>query len=204
MIKRTCICIGSVIIIAGCSSGPTGDAGGRVPIGEMTPGERRADQMPTPDLAEASDKVAMQLAHDIDEIIELDNQGMRATVMLGDIVNKTDTMRTTDFEYMRNRIKSKLLQSRHIVENVQFVAGRQRMEALNRREYGEGREDLLQEGTGGGVGVQRGNPYYSYYLNAECYGVHRGGTHLFSVTFELHRVSDGAIVFNRSYERKYR
>jgi hypothetical protein len=169
----------------------------------MTPGERRSDQMPTPDLAGASDEVAMQLARDIDRIIELDNEGMRATVMLGDIVNKTDTMRTTDFEYVRNRIKSKLLQSRHVVDNIQFAAGRQRTEELNRREYGEGREDLLQEGTGG-AGIQRGNPYYSYYLNAECYGVHRGRTHLFSVTFELHRVSDGAIVFNRSYERKYR
>ncbi len=193
------ICL--LLIAGGCA--PTGDSGGRVPVSEMTKGERRSDQMRTADLAEASDEVVMNLAADLSRLADEDFRGYRITVMLGDIVNKSGTMSTTDFEYVRNRIKSKLMQSDMVRDNIKFVEKRARIENLNRQEYGDQKEDILQEGKGGGVGVERTDPHYAFYLNGETYGVHRGETHLFSVTFELQRASDGEIVFNKHYEVKY-
>jgi hypothetical protein len=186
----------------GCSA-PKGDSGGRVPIDQMTKGERRTDQMRTADLAEASDGVAQAISADIDRLVEQDFGGYRVTVMVGDIENTSQTMPTQDFEYVRDRIRNKLLSSSHVRDNVKFVDTRRRMERLNEREYGGGQEDLLQEGRGGAPGVERSDPRYTFYLNGTSRGIHRGATHLLTIAFELTRATDGEIVFSQMYEQKY-
>ena len=199
--------VGCMVVAAwttGCSA-PKGRDSGRVEVHETTPAEQGRGQMLTSDLAETADGVARALAVDIQRLADEDFGGYRVTVMLGDIVNKTGTMSTTEFEYVRSRIKSKLMQSGLVRDNVKFVERRQRIKDLNRREYGnDDDDDLLQEGSDDRVKVRRDNPEYSFYLNGEAYGIHRGSTKLFFVTFELQRAIDGEIVFNESYERKYR
>lgn len=188
------------LVATGCSA-PEGKSGGRVPISQMTEGERRTDQMRTADLAEASDQVAQAVAADIGRLAEQDFGDYRVTVMVGDIENTSQTMPTQDFEYVRDRIRNKLLSSAMVRDNVKFVEKRRRVEKLNEREFG-GQEDVLQEGTGQ-PGIERPDVKYTFYLNGTSRGIHRGDTHLLTIAFELTRASDGEIVFSQMYEQKY-
>lgn len=144
----------------------------------------------------------MALASDINRLAEQDWGNLRVTVMFGDVKNATRAMPTTDFEYVRERIKNKLMRSKMFRDNVKFVENRARMEELNQREYGT-TEDPLQSGSPASPGVERTEPKHSYYLNGDAYGVHRGGTHLYYLTFKLNRSSDGEEVFSEDYEVKY-
>ncbi len=184
-----------------CGCTPKGDSGGRVGVHETTKAERKSGVMHPSDLATASDAVAMAFAADLNRLSERDWGGYRVSLVFGDINNSSRAMATTDFEYVRERIKNKLMQSRMFRDNVKVVANRARMEELNRREYGEP-DDPLQEGRPA-VGVQRTDPAYTFYMNGDVYGVHRGTTHLYYLTFKLHRASDGEEVFAKDYEVKY-
>lgn len=186
----------------GCSA-PKGDNSGRIEVHQTTAAERGSGQMLISDLASACDKIAAALARDIARIVDQEFGGYRVTVMVGDIRNKTGTMSTSEFEFVRERIKNKLVNSRMVTDNVKFVAGRQRMQALNEREYDEESEDLLQEGEDDGFTVERPNREYAMFLNGDAFGIHRGSTKMFYVQFALHRASDGAEVFNNAYEQKY-
>ncbi|NOS99915.1 MAG: hypothetical protein HOP29_04750, partial [Phycisphaerales bacterium] len=176
----------------------------RVSVHEVTPGERESGQMHTGDLASASDAVAQQLAGDVARIVDQEAQGKRAVIKFGDIMNKSGTMPTTDFEAFIGRIRSKLMQSGHVYANVKFVDTRARIEGLNERESGGANDDPLQEGRGSSGAVSETKPEFVFYLNVNVYGIHRGGTHFYSVTIELTRASDGAIVFSKDYEVKYK
>jgi len=195
-----CTALAAALVAPGCSASK-GDSGGRVPIDQMTKGERRTDQMRTADLAEASDQVAQAVAADIGRLAEQDFNQYRVTVMVGDIENTSQTMPTQDFEYVRDRIRNKLLGSSMVRDNVKFVEKRRRVEKLNEREFG-GDEDLLQEGKNDS-GIKRPDKDYTFYLNGTARGIHRGDTHLLTIAFELTRASDGEIVFSQMYEQKY-
>ncbi len=192
----------SLPALHGCSA-PPGRGHGRVPVSETTPAEAHSPQMLTADLAAASDRVARALAADINRLVAEDWGGYRVTIVFGDIANRSGTMPTSDFEYVRERIKNKLMHSQLVRDNVKFTAGRPRITQLNRREYGVA-ADPLQQGGGEIVPYESGNPAYTFYLNGNVYGVHRQNTHLYYVTFKLHRAVDGEEVFSQDYEVKYR
>ncbi len=194
---------GIFVLAMGCRSRPYGDSGGRVGIHTMTPGERNSNQMRIGDLASTSDTVAMSLGRDINRLVDEEFGGYRVMVVCGDIVNKSGTMPTSDFEYVRRRIRTKLGRSGLFRDNINFVESRARMERLNRREFGAGEEDLLQEGRSSGVAIKRISPDYTFYLNGDVYGIRRGGTNAYYITFALHRASDGGEVFSQDYEVKY-
>jgi hypothetical protein len=195
--------VGGLSLVVGCSA-PKGDSGGRVATSETTRAERnRSDQMNTADLAAASDEAAQRFVRELSQMVEQDYGGYRVTVVLGDIANRSASMPRTDFELIRQRLRSKLMSSSAVRDEIKFVEKRRRVESINREEYGEGDEDLLDEGNKSDASVRRSNPEYTFYLNVDADAVHRGPTNLFAVTFHLTRASDGEIVFNKYFEVKY-
>lgn len=191
----------TIALLAGCQP-PPGDTGGRVDVTRTTPAERRDARVNTASLFEFSDQVAQQLSADLSQVPELNDQ-YRATIVFGDIVNKTTIVSTNDFEAFRTRIRSKLMQSRgHVLKNVQFVENKARADDLIRRETGSS-GDLLQEGTR----QERAplNAEYTYFLNGNMYRVERGGNtvNTYLMNFELTNMKSGAIIWtNEPYEVK--
>ncbi len=200
--KRSTLMTGLALMgctLASCQSPPRGDTGGRVPIGTTTSGEAGSGLMRTDDLIEASDEISRALASDISRVTERDFAGQRVTVTFGDIANKTSKMPTTDFEFLRDRIKTRVLGSDLAREDLRFVENRARREQLRDREQTSGgymsggprQQPAIDEGT-------------FVFLNGDMYSVDRPGTRLYYLKFELMRASDGETVFSKDYEVKYR
>jgi len=184
---------------AGCRSHPpAGTSAGRVPIGTSTPGEASSGLMRSDDLIEASEQVATALSEDVSEMALRDFGGKLITVTFGDLVNKTSRMPTTDFEFLRDRIKSRLMDSRFVRANIRFVENRARREALRNRELGQ----YAGRAAGAGAGSTPDIETFAF-LNGNMYSVDRPGTRLYYLKFELMRADDGQTVFSKDYEVKY-
>lgn len=193
-----------VVALTGCSSPPRGQDNYRVEATDTTRAERNSPQVTVTELTEFSDQVVAQLTEDLKTVPEL-NQGYRATIVYGDMVNKTGIVSTTDFEAFRSRIRQKLLQSRMVLQNVRFVEDRAKLEALQNREFG-GSRDVLQEGSRSGQGRQL-NADYTFFLNGEFYRVNRDGrteqSNYYGLSFNLMRANDGEVIWTNSpYESK--
>ena len=185
--------------MAGCQGPPKGQTGGRVPVGTTTQGEAGSGLMRTDDLIEASDSISRALVADIGRVTQRDFAGQRVTVTFGDIANKTSKMSTTDFEFLRDRIKTRVLGSDLAREDLRFVESRARREQLREREQTSG--GYMNGGPRTQPSIDEGT---FVFLNGDMYSVDRPGTRLYYLKFELMRASDGQTVFSRDYEVKYR
>ena len=191
-----------IALLAGCQTPPPrGDTGGRVPVGATTPGEASSGLVRSSDLISASDQVAQALAMDVDRITRQDFGDVRMTVTFGDIVNKTSKMPTTDFEFLRDRIKSRLMDSTLVRDNVKFVENRARRESLRQRELGTTGDQKI--GHTSDLPQPQVNEEYFVFLNGNMYSIDRPGTRLYYMKFELMRSTDGETVFSKDYEVKY-
>jgi len=143
---------------------------------------------------EFSDQVAQQLAEDLAQVPEL-NRGGRVTVVFGDIVNRTQVVPTSEFEGFRTRIRSKLMQSNHILKNVRFVENRARLESLRSRELG-----------GDGKGAAGLDAASTFFLNGEMYRGTRGAyeeVNEYLMSYNLMSADTGEIVWHsRQYAVK--
>lgn len=199
---RIGVIVVGAVVMAGCEAPPPrGDSGGRVPVGSTTAGEASSGLMRTADLVEASDLVATGLARDVDAMVVEDFGGQRVTVVFGDIANKTSRMPTTDFEFVRDRIKSRLMDSRVVRDNAKFVENRARRESLRQRELGQTGETRI--GATSDLPQPAVNEEYFLFLNGTMYSVDRPDTRLYYLKFELMRSTTGETVFSRDYEVKY-
>ncbi len=181
---------------------PEGESHGRVAPGTVTKAEERATGPHVRDMQEASDDVAQALIADLNRVLseEVTDPSVRMWVVFGDIQNKS-RVPTSDFEMIRERIKDKLQKSRDWRNNVKYVVSRKRVEELNRQELGTDRDDLLDEGEG--QGVKRPSAEHMYYLNGNTFGVYRGSTEFYYLSFNLTRASDAAEIFSQEYEAGY-
>ncbi len=178
--------------------------GRRVSLHDDAPGELRLNQMPTRDLIEASDRVAEKFAGEINRMARDDWDGYRVTMYMGDIQNKTGTMRTDDFELVQQRIKSKLMGSDLFRDNVKVRADKRRIDDLNRRQGVGGQDDDPMQERSSRSNSSSPNPDYTFYLNGDAIGVHRGGNvHLYYLVFTLTRASDHEQIFDGRYEMKF-
>lgn len=200
-IVRAGAMVALAIALTGCAEPPRGDSGGRVAVGSTTRGEASSGLMRTADLIEASDRVAAAFAQDVDRLSMGDFNGRRMTVVFGDILNKTSKMPTTDFEFLRDRIKSRLMDSGLVRDNVKFVEGRARRETLRQRELGTTTDTRI--GHTSELPQPVVNEDYFCFLNGNMYSVDRPDTRLYYLKFELMRSADGETVFSRDYEVKY-
>lgn len=168
---------------AACQEAPRGDSGGRVSVGSTTRGEADSGLMRSSDLVTASDDIAVALAQDVDQMVTQDFSGQRVTVVFGDLLNKTSKMSTTDFEFVRDRIKSKLMDSRVVRNNARFVENRSRRESLRQRELGQTGEQKV--GHTSDLPQPSVNEEFFLFLNGNMYSVDRPDTRLYYMKFEL-------------------
>ncbi|MDX2115791.1 MAG: hypothetical protein SFZ24_09285 [Planctomycetota bacterium] len=187
--------------VMACEQAPRGDSGGRVSVGSTTPGEAASGLVRPADLVTASDDIALALAQDVDQMVTEDFQGKRVTVVFGDISNKTSKMPTTDFEFVRDRLKSKLMDSRVVRNNARFVENRARREQLRQRELGQASDRM--GGHTSDLPQPAVNEDFFLFLNGNMYSVDRPDSRLYYMKFELMRSADGETVFSKDYEVKY-
>jgi hypothetical protein len=199
MLKAVCGAALLAAVVGGCSSPPRGEPTGRVEVTDTTPAERASREVQITAQHEFSDRVAQQLAADLQQIPALTEHGFRNTVVFGDIVNKTGVVPTSEFEGFRMRVRGKLMQSQHVLRNIRFVESRARLDDLRRR-----------EGTGGtGEAPRSGaqfDPRYTFFLNGEMYRATRGAyeeVNEYLMAYTLTNMDTGEIVWqNVPYEVK--
>jgi len=197
----TACAIGLTAVLAGCNSPPEGEQTRRVEIGDTTKAERRSAQVHTASLVEFSDQVAQQLANDLSALQEF-NGPYRASVVFGDITNKTGIVPTSDFEAFRSRVRQKLLQSTAVRNKVRWVESYAKMEELNRKELGTGQTYTPEAGGGQTKPL---DAQYTYFLNGEMYRAERGGdaVNLYMLSFNLSNAQTREVAWSNSpYEIK--
>lgn len=186
-------CAAMILGGAGCQQDRPrlGDSSGRVSPTSTTRAEAGSQQVLPATLIEFADQVARDLARDLSDerIYGISDNEVLATVVFGDIVNKTQIVSTADFEMARSRIRNQLMQSDVFRRKVRFVENRERMEELRAREWG----------SSDGVTVKRFNPAHTFFLNGDMYRVARDGSNLYQMTFTLTNFETGELVFTNEY-----
>lgn len=186
------------LTLTACSSEPEGYSKGRIGTTTTTEGETRSNQILPTALIEASDQTASRLAQDLANIPQVRNAGGRVTVLVGDINNKTGVTSSTDFEMLRSRIRSNLLQSRYVKDQVNFVENRARMRSI------AGREEVGDNPVA--AGPDKYDPNTTFALNGDFIRVFRdtgeGYSNLYYIEFQLVHFKTNEIVFSDKYEIK--
>lgn len=190
-------------IALACLVGCESRRGGRIDIYEDSPAALGGQEMPLRDLVEAADVVAEALIADINRLSDQDWGGYRVNLVLGDFQNKTRKMRSDDFELMQNRIKNSLMSSRLFRDNVKVFSDLTRIEDLNSQQGIGGRGDPMQERVTEPGASAALNPQYTFHLNGDAYGAHRGPVHYYYIALTLVRASDREQVFSKDYEMKF-
>lgn len=194
-----------LLVLAGCATPPPeGRARGRVSPGETTDAELGTGQMVIADLDDASERMAEALMADLSDMQEnefkaADGQNYESTLVFGDIANKTGNMPTTDFEVVRERMRSKLFGSREFKRHFRIIESRARWESVRDRELSD--TDVTKSSDQ----HRKINAEHTFFLNGNAFRVSRGGTtNKFYMNFQLMRASDSEIVFNKDYEQTYK
>ncbi len=187
-----------LLLLTACNT-PDSEHRGRVEVSETTKGEQTSNQVFPAALVEFADQVAADLPQKIAQIPEL-RTGDRATVLVGDINNKTYVVSSNDFEMVRSRIRNSVLQSDFVRSNVVFVENRARMGAVAQRE-GVG----INPNTGT-TGPGSYDPQTTWALNGDFYRIHRdtdkGDSNQYYMEFQLVNFATNQIVALPKYELK--
>jgi len=178
---------------AGCASNnpPRGTPSGRVDVGHSTPAEARDGRVLPADYMEFADQLASALVADLPTVPAF-NQGVRSTIVYGDIMNKTNNISSAEFELVREKMKNRLMQSQAFRQSFRFLISKAQLEELRAMETGP---------SGAAVG-DRIDQASTYFLNGTMYRVARGDTSLYLMTFQLVSFSSGEIVWTKDYESK--
>lgn len=177
-------------VLGGCQAPPTGTSSGRVPAGWSTPAEA-GDARPLPDdYLSFVDVWCQALVRDLPGVPAFANLPYRATILFGDIYNRTDIISSTEFEAIRKKMQVTLMQSETFNNNFRFLISRAHLDELRRREVNTPVEQ------------QRFDVDHTYLLNGTMYRISRGDTHLYMITYELVNFRTGEIVWTRDYEGK--
>lgn len=153
------------------------------------------------DLAEASDVIARELIHDIDDMIANDfpDPNAQISILFGNIENNSQgTITTGDIDHIREGILDILADSDVWKNNVSVRRSAVPIRDLNRRERGG--SDLLKRNNDDLV---LPNLAYEFYLDGNATGTRRGSTFQFTVRFMLHNAQTGVQIFRKAYSQKY-
>jgi len=192
------------LTLVACGDKTKGYSSGRVELTQTTAAERNSGKILISDLASASSKIAENFILELNLIASEEWDGYRVTLIVGDIANKTSgrtRVSTTEFEYVRDRILSKLTKNKTFRDNVKITRKNSRIEQLRKRE--KMNSGNLLEDDSNVDSIDRGNDEYIYFLNADMYTVNRGTTSLYYLKFTVDNAHDGTIVFSENYEVKY-
>lgn len=187
----------SVAALVACQAGPPpnrGQSGYRMDPSRNAANELRARSPRSPDLVEATEKMAMDIASRLD----VNNRLSPPVVVVGQIENRT-SMPHQNWRAFLIRLRGLLTNSdtstRH---GMRFVRERSFIEQQRQREYGTA------------AGYQSSAEYV---LTCEVYDLPSGGTNYFLLDYQLVQLREatggpnlgpGAIVWENKYEVKFR
>jgi hypothetical protein len=198
MLRRFCLpalALALTAAMAACDNPPSGARGSRVDPGITTKAERHSAKITPVSLVEFSDQASQRLAQDIGampEIRGLNDSGKRATIIVGDINNKTGIVSSNDFEMMRSRLRQNLLTSNYARDRMKFVTERARMGAIRDRERVGPNENNAEPANY--------DAESSFALNGDMYRVARGNTNRYYMEFQLVSFATNEIIWSDRYE----
>jgi len=193
---RTAVLLPALLLVAslGCQQMPRGSDTGRIDTSRTTQAERNDPRILPVGLMEFSDQVAQQFAQDLADLPEIGMGGVRSTVILGDINNKTQIVSSDEFEMARSRIRNSLLSSKYVRGKVSWVENRARLASLAAR-----------EGVGtvnNPAGPNSYDPRQTYTVNMDVYRIGRGPVNQYYVEAMLVSFATNEIIFSNRYEIK--
>lgn len=182
-----------VLAASGCATNdpPRGTPSGRADVGHTTPAEAGDVRVLPADYMEFADQLASGLVIDLPTVPAF-SQGVRSTIVYGDIMNKTGNISSAEFELVREKMKNRLMQSQTFRQSFRFLISKTQLEELRAMETGP---------SGAAVG-DRIDQASTYFLNGTMYRVSRGDTSLYLMTFQLVSFTSGEIVWTKDYESK--
>ena len=186
-----------LVVSVGCETMPRGSSSGRIDPSRTTGAERNDPRILPVGLMEFSDQVAQRFAQDLADLPEIGAGGIRSTIILGDINNKTQIVSSDEFEMARSRIRNSLLSSRYVRGKVAWVENRARLASLAAR-----------EGVGtvnNPAGPDAYDPRHTFTVNMDVYRLSRGSNaqvNQYYLEAQLVSFSTNEIIFSDRYEIK--
>lgn len=181
--------------LVGCEP-KIGRPGGRPSGGIPQPS---ASELPPIDgLMQFCDETAEALVKELSSIPEVTSARQRLVLELGGINNKTETS-VSDYFMIQRRLQGKLTQSDILKAAFMIVETPERIDAENRRIYGDASGGLLQD-VKAVPGRNRYDPNISYVLTGDFYQATRLNQRRYLFQFSLTNLASGKIVFQKSYD----
>jgi hypothetical protein len=185
---RLVMVVAVVFLVGGCQKT------GRISTSRTTPAETKSQRVLPVALSEFTEQVTLQLVGELHDDPLIAQTTTPVTVILGDILNKTNIVSSNDFEYVSKRIRSDLINSSAARRRLKFVERRARMLDLADRE---------KIGTvAAPVDPEPYDPETTYTLNGDFYRIDRGDTNFYYMEFQLVRFHGNEIVFSSRSEVK--
>jgi len=196
-----CLSVASVFAACALTGCETGDRGGRIDPYSTTSADLNSSGAPVAVLLEFCDKSAMRMAQEISDIPDIKNSPTRVVLELAPISNKT-TSSTTDFEQVRARLRSQMINSKVITNNMKIVEQLGRMDAEFAGTQRPAAPNLLQEpGAGGGPAAPATyDPKIVYMLQGDFFETNRGGRRQYLLEFKLTNLGSREIVWSHSFD----
>lgn len=180
----------------------------RVPVGETTRPELDDKRQLPVSLAEFREAASADILQKLPTMRGVSDSPGRATILLGDINNKTNNMSTNDYEYVVSGIRSNLIRSQAARDKLKFVEARRRLENIASKERvatapapTEAKGEEVAWG-GGSYYVPDYDARSTYGLFMDVYEIRRGKTALYYMEVMIVSFADNEIVDSFKTETK--
>ncbi len=180
----------------------------RVPPGETTQDELNDARQQPVSLTEFQESAANDLLQALPDVRGIAGAPDRATILLGDINNKTSLVSTADYEYITSGIRSRLIRAQATRDKLKFVEKRRRVEDLAAQERvatapappAAGSQEI--QWGGGSYYVPDYDANTTFGLLMDVYRINRGNTNLYYTEVLLVHFATNEIVYSYKSEMK--
>ena len=200
MLMLTALMLGAV----GCK----GTDSRRVPVGETTRPELDDKRQLPVSLLEFQEAAAADILQALPTVRGISDSPERATILLGDINNKTSSMSTNDYEYVVSGVRSRLIRANASRDKLKFVEARRRVENIASKER-VATAPAPQAAQGEEIAWGGGSYYVPDYDAGSTYGmfldvyeIRRGKTGLYYIEAQLVSFATNEIVYSYRSETK--
>lgn len=199
------VMLGALLVgVVGCK----GTDSRRVPVGETTRPELDDPRQLPVSLLEFQESAAADLLQALPTVRGISDSPERATILLGDINNKTSSMSTNDYEYVVSGVRSRLIRANASRDKLKFVEARRRVENIASKERvatapappaAKGEEIAW---GGGSYYVPDYDAGSTYGLFLDVYEIRRNKTGLYYIEAQLVSFATNEIVYSYRSETK--
>lgn len=203
-LMMTVLAMSLLVGLAGCK----GTDSRRVPVGETTRPELDDKRQLPVSLAEFQEGAANDILQALPTLRGISESPERATILLGNINNKTSSMSTNDYEYVVSGVRSRLIRSQAGRDQLKFVEARRRVENIASKER-VATAPAPQSAQGEEIAWGGGSYYVpdydansTYGLFMDVYEIRRGKTGLYYMEAQLVSFATNEIVYSYRTETK--